>query len=372
MSESSVKTKSVFLPSVLWVAVIVANLTVVACLIGKACATGAESIPTFLWVETGIINLVMLAYLVVRYPISSLLWIVAIVITLSAAVYQKKTGPTYPVSGTAAFSDSEIAYKFHRSWTVGEDVEVKVTAPDTVVTGQLRFKRYKSNDSWTTTSMTRDGDELIAHLPELEPAGKFLYEVHVMSGSQQITLTGEEPIKLRYKGGVPMAVLVQHVLFMFIAMLISNRALLDALMRRRRAHLYMLLTTLFLFVGGMILGPMVQKYAFGEYWTGVPWGWDLTDNKTLIIMAGWILACVINLVIRRKGNTKGGFLWIIFAALLMLVVYLIPHSMLGSELDYRDETTGGDAVGSRMIENLDASYAIYGGDSVAYASGSVV
>ena len=39
---------------------------------------------------------------------------------------------------------------------------------------------------------------------------------------------------------------------------------------------------LLLAVGGFILGPLVQNYAFGELWTGVPFGWDLTDNKTLI------------------------------------------------------------------------------------------
>jgi hypothetical protein len=42
----------------------------------------------------------------------------------------------------------------------------------------------------------------------------------------------------------------------------------------------------------MILGPVVQKFAFGEYWTGFPFGTDLTDNKTLIAFIGWIIALV--------------------------------------------------------------------------------
>ena len=37
-----------------------------------------------------------------------------------------------------------------------------------------------------------------------------------------------------------------------------------------------------LFLGGMLLGPIVQNFAFGDYWTGIPFGWDLTDNKTLL------------------------------------------------------------------------------------------
>ncbi len=44
----------------------------------------------------------------------------------------------------------------------------------------------------------------------------------------------------------------------------------------------------------MILGPIVQKYAFGELWTGIPFGWDLTDNKTLIAFLFWILAVIMN------------------------------------------------------------------------------
>ena len=35
-------------------------------------------------------------------------------------------------------------------------------------------------------------------------------------------------------------------------------------------------------LGGMILGPIVQKYAFGAYWTGIPFGHDLTDAKNLV------------------------------------------------------------------------------------------
>ena len=51
--------------------------------------------------------------------------------------------------------------------------------------------------------------------------------------------------------------------------------------------------TLVLFTaGGMILGPVVQYYAFGDLWTGIPFGWDLTDNKTLIALIFWILAVV--------------------------------------------------------------------------------
>jgi hypothetical protein len=78
----------------------------------------------------------------------------------------------------------------------------------------------------------------------------------------------------------------------------------------------------------MILGPLVQKYAFGALWTGFPFGYDLTDNKTLIAFLGWIAAWIAG----RKGKPARG--WVLGASILLLVVYLIPHSLFGSELDY--------------------------------------
>ena len=82
-----------------------------------------------------------------------------------------------------------------------------------------------------------------------------------------------------------------------------------------------------LIAGGLLLGPIVQKYAFGEFWTGIPFGWDLTDNKLLIALAFWVYAVVIN-------RTKEKPLPALIAAIVLLLVYSIPHSLFGSELDY--------------------------------------
>jgi hypothetical protein len=73
---------------------------------------------------------------------------------------------------------------------------------------------------------------------------------------------------------------------------------------------------------------MVQKFAFGAYWTGWPFGHDLTDNKTLVALLIWIVALIVQL------RNKKGRAWVIAAAIILLAVYLIPHSVLGSEIDY--------------------------------------
>ncbi len=43
-----------------------------------------------------------------------------------------------------------------------------------------------------------------------------------------------------------------------------------------------------LVLGGFLLGPIVQKYAFGAFWTGWPFGEDLTDNKTAVAVLAWL------------------------------------------------------------------------------------
>jgi hypothetical protein len=115
---------------------------------------------------------------------------------------------------------------------------------------------------------------------------------------------------------------------MFLAMLFSNRAGIEALRPQSNPRTYALWTLALLFVGGIILGPIVQKLAFGVFWTGFPLGYDLTDNKTLIALIGWLAA-----VIAGRGGRPARW-WVLGAAILLLVVYLIPHSLLGSELDY--------------------------------------
>ena len=41
----------------------------------------------------------------------------------------------------------------------------------------------------------------------------------------------------------------------------------------------------------------------------------------------------IEALFKNRGGRDGRG-WILFAAIVMLVIYLIPHSLLGSELDY--------------------------------------
>jgi hypothetical protein len=135
------------------------------------------------------------------------------------------------------------------------------------------------------------------------------------------------PAVTRFKDPVSSYVLIPHVLAMFLGMLWSTRAGLAALTGGTTRTLTW--TTLGLLgVGGFVLGPWMQHQAFGEWWTGVPFGYDLTDNKTLIAVAAWAIAAW------RTGSGRPARVTVALAALITLVVFAIPHSVWGTEIDW--------------------------------------
>lgn len=261
---------------------------------------------------------------------SVLLWTFAVVFMVCIAVYQRMTGPTYPVKGSVSFGTQTIKSKLLTTSDSDGDTKITFQVPDTSYKGFYEYKRFKSHDDWTRLPLQREGDALTASLPHQPPAGKVIYQITVEKEGQQLKMS-ESPVVLRYKGKVPAWILIPHIIFMFLAMVFSTRAGLEVLFKGNKAFMISLWTAMFLFAGGLILGPLVQYHAFGAFWTGWPWGHDLTDNKTAVSLIAWIIAVVR---VRKNPHHKG---WVLAASIILLAIYLIPHSVLGSEIDYTTE-----------------------------------
>jgi len=268
-----------------------------------------------------------------------LFWILALLITLTAAVYQRLTGPTYPARGLVTVGQESYKYRLLRSHGGDTDAPIQIKIPNPEVQGVLVWKRFKTSDEWAEIPMRREGEMLAAELPNQPPAGKLEYYLRLIHGNNMVTVPRGHDLVIRFKAAVPDAVLIPHILIMFIAMLVSTRAGLEALVKSGKPRNYAFWATGMFFVGGMILGPIVQKYAFGALWTGAPFGWDLTDNKTLIALIGWVIA--VWAVLKNKAAR----FWVIVAAVLLLVIFSIPHSMGGSELNYESGRIGTAEIG---------------------------
>ncbi len=282
---------------------------------------------------------------------SVLLWVLSAVITLGCFMYQDKTGPTYPLEGEFDTASGTVNFQFLRSETIGTDLKIMLLDPvPEGVSGYVQYRRYKSNDDWSEMPMAagkfefsrRGSSESVegfgAELPSLpERAGKYEFFVYIDDGiDEAVSVTGDKPIFARYKAAVPMTVLFFHILTIFLSMMIAVRTIFAALIEEKFKGLIKA-TIISLIVGAFILGPLVQWYAFGVLWSGIPFGYDWTDNKVVVEMVFWLWAAYANR--GELENRKS----VLLAGFVTLLVYFIPHSIFGSEYDYRSGTGHGTA-----------------------------
>ncbi len=256
-----------------------------------------------------------------------LFWTLAVVLTLSAAVYQRLTGPTYPKRISIKIDNVEIKGKLVRSNNTGENATVVLKNVPEEVSATLFYKRFPTNEEFSPQPFERNGSNLEAFLPSQPPAGKLQYYLILEKNGTSVNLFKEDPITIRFKGAVPGVILIPHIIFMFFAMLFSCLAGIFTLGKIKSYKMHGWIALGLLTLGGFIFGPIVQYYAFGEAWTGFPFGYDLTDNKTLIAGVIWLGALLLNLKKERPA-------YIVFAAVALIVVFSIPHSLFGSELNY--------------------------------------
>ena len=265
-------------------------------------------------------------------------WVLAVVISLAAMVYQRMTGPTYPLKYEITYQNEELNFSLPRSNNGRPgDYPVKIQLPE-AFTANIVWRLYPSEDAWSTLPMERNGDTLSTSLPHQPPAGKIEYHLELMADGQAVDLGDSENVIIRFRGDVPAWALIPHVLMMILTVIWSMATIIFALANIPSYKKQIGITIVFLIIGGFILGPVVQKYSFGAFWTGWPLGNDLTDNKTLFALIAFLAAWFL----RNKSYGR----WLaIFAGLVMMAVYLIPHSMGGSELD---RETGEVVTGSLL------------------------
>ena len=251
----------------------------------------------------------------------SFCWLVAVVITLVLSIYQRMTGPTYPKKVIVELNGGNYKVKLPRSGVQHDEIVLLKDIPSDTK-AQLHYRRYPTTNDYTTVDFSLKDNQLQAVLPVQPVAGKLQYYITV--GGKDYA--ADEPPLIRFRNDVSAGILIPHILFMFAAMLFAVYTFLLVVTRKEYGR-WLKITVATLFVGGFIFGPLVQHAAFGPWWTGFPYGTDLTDNKTLISFVFFVAALA---TLKWKYNK-----WVVcLAVLVMIVVFTIPHSAYGSEYDY--------------------------------------
>ena len=237
------------------------------------------------------------------------------------------TGPTHPKRVTIELNGESYSIRLPRSGVQHDEV-VKLKDIPSDAKAQMYYRRYPTTDDYTTVDFSRGDDGLQAVLPVQPVGGKLQYYITVGDKDYQ----ADEPVVIRFRNDVPASILIPHILLMFGAMLFAVYTFL-LVVTRKEYRRWLKITAGTLFVGGFIFGPMVQHAAFGPWWTGVPYGTDLTDNKTLISFLFFLAALA---TLKWKYNR-----WVVaLSVLVMIAVFTIPHSVYGSEYDYTTQQLG--------------------------------
>lgn len=247
-------------------------------------------------------------------------------ITVGVVIFQRLTGPTHPELFKLEIAGYKARIHLPASHSGASDKRIGIHDPESALEGYIIYRRFPTKEPWDTIVMQQEGEHLAGYLPSQPPAGKLEYSVFIRSGKELIKVNNQ-PVIIRFKGDVPAYVLIPHILFIFAAMMFSTVTGFYAAFRHPAYRIFGWITLLLIFTGGLILGPVIQKFAFSEFWTGFPFGKDLTDNKILVAFVLWLLAVI--------GNIKKQRPWLtVLASIIYLGINLIPHSLLGSELDY--------------------------------------
>ena len=219
-----------------------------------------------------------------------LFWVLAVIISLAAMFYQRMTGPTYPKKYEITYQNEEYNFSLPRSNNGRPgDYPGEIELPETF-SAKVIWRLYPTEDPWESKIMERKGNLLSTSLPHQPPAGKIEYHLELKADGNPIDLHENESVVIRFRGDVPAWALIPHVLMMILTVIWSMATIIFALANIPSYKKQVGITIIFLLIGGFILGPIVQKYSFGAFWTGWPLGDDLTDNKTLFALIAFLLA----------------------------------------------------------------------------------
>ncbi len=181
------------------------------------------------------------------------LWIISIIIMVFVVVYQKTTGPTYPVKGEINIEGIEVDYSLPTS-NDGEYTKLVYLIDESKsITGTYKIRRFKSHDEWSNFELIRSGDTLYFEIPHQPAAGKVMYHVFLKKGDKPAVALTENPIILRFRDAVPFSIVLLHIIFIFATITLSTRTGFEALYNGNKVKIFTILTLISLIIGGFVL-----------------------------------------------------------------------------------------------------------------------
>jgi hypothetical protein len=262
---------------------------------------------------------------------------VALILTILMLGIARRTSTRHPEDYSQSVGDLTAS---HRTVTEdfggGPSLEIQVSDTDSLEA--VVYYSIVEGGPYNTDTLDVSEAGFSVVLPVHDKGEKLFYHLKLYKNGEELAQfppDGDQFIK--FKGHVPAIILIPHIFCMFAIVFFGFLTVISAVdFARGRGDLsksvrYLLWTVIFAFVGGFPLGYLVAYLAFGQGWGGIPIGWDITDNKTVLLFLFWL----VTFILARKG-LKGDRMAIsantykvltIVSLAVSIIMFMIPHSI---------------------------------------------
>ncbi len=263
-------------------------------------------------------------------------WFLAIVITGYLAVLQLIMGSTSPILTEINTGKQKINIELIRSYSGESDCPIILPIQDIAVKGYLIYnfksdslkyqrdsvKQERDSVKLERINLKREGDKLIGFIPGQIPSTEMEYRVFLEREKTEIVVNNSKPVLLKFKGQVPFYLIFLNGFLVVLVLLLSNLTGIFAVFGIKSYKWMIFLTVIaFLFLG-FFISPLVQKYSL-NIWSSLPKTWNL-NSKIFSGSLVWLIALLFSL-------KKSYRIWPIFATLISIAIFLIPHQTAGEE-----------------------------------------
>jgi len=273
------------------------------------------------------------AHLHRRGPPGPVLWLAAVAVALGIAALQTVTGPARPLDGATPVEGGVATWRLVRTAPAGAPLRVEISAPDSVLSATLRFRRYPSGDSFQGFSMLREGNALLGLVPATPAGGRLEHYIVLATRSGLVRIPEGRPAVIRFEGAVPPSVYWPYGVLLVAALALATRAGLEAYYVRPLVRSLTRWTLIAFFLGGLLLGTVVELFSLDACWAGWPVGDDLTAARRALGFVVWLVAALV----ARRVNDHADRLTrtvVLTASVVTLVAAVVPNRLGTSDVSY--------------------------------------
>jgi hypothetical protein len=274
----------------------------------------------------------------------------AFLLTIAFLIFSRKTAAVRSVHETVEQHGILIEHKTVPK-QVGDEIPVISARVEGASQVRLIYRIGPEGEYTSVEMLPRSGEEEVfsASIPWHPKAVKAWYYLEAARTDEEGGVTvvlpqkgsGEvKPVRLKFEGEVPAYIVIPHVLCIFAAMFFAILTVFSAIELKRgtgtlkRSVRLCGITVFLLFLGFFPFGWAMNYFAFGVLWEAFPFGRDVTDNKSQIMILFWLVALfLVKGTLWGKGDSRnlvsgsGYANWVFVSFIATLLILAIPHSL---------------------------------------------